>query len=87
MGLDKCGIIAVTEARSGLDLRPGLWAEVYEIRYKGKDLVVKVPRRCPLCKSRKVTLSFYPNKKNTQEVDIECEGCWSVIAEVKILKV
>lgn len=87
MRLDRCGIIAVTEARSGLDLRPGLWAEEYEIVYKGKPVTIKAPCRCPICNSRKVALSFYPNKQNPQEVDIECEGCWSVIAEVKLLRV
>ena len=52
------------------NIRPKRWAKVSK---EG----IKIPLRCPECKSTKTVLATYANGSRV----VECEGCYQVIKE------
>jgi len=57
----------VNKYMSMQNIRPNRWAKVSE---EG----IKIPLRCPDCKSTKTVLATY--------AFVECEGCYQVIKEI-----
>ena len=52
-------------------LRPKRWTD--------DDGSYPTPKRCPMCRSRRVVLAIYGDHDDPDEIDVECEGCNTVI--------